>query len=70
MAVDADLTFADNPVNAAPRQVTQLAVDEIVQPLSRLVLRDLQMPNRGPDFRAGLHILLPARIVIAVRHCF
>src|SRR6201999_3771024 len=70
VAVDADFTFADYPVNPAARQVSELTVHEVVQALSGLVFCDLQMTDGRARFRAALHNLLPGRIVIGVRHCF
>lgn len=70
VAVDPDFTFADYPVNAAPRQVPELAVHKVVQALASLVFRDLQMTDGGACLRAARPNLLPGRIVIGVRHCF
>src|ERR1700676_1239359 len=66
VAVNADLTFADYPVNTAPRDVTQVLVHEVVEALPSLLFTDLELPHG----RAYFGSLLLGHINLGVRHCF
>jgi hypothetical protein len=66
VAIYADLALANNPVNAAPGQVTQQLVDEVVEALAGLILGHFQVPYTGP-LPPGL---LLRHIDLTVRHCF
>src|ERR1700738_1382728 len=66
VAVDADFTFTDYPVNTAPRDVPQVLVHEVIEALPRLLGGDLELTHRCAYFSS----LLLGHINLDVRHCF
>ena len=66
VTVDADFTFTDYTVNAAPRDVPQVLVHEVIEALSRLLGGDLELTHGCAYFGS----LLLGHINLSVRHCF
>src|SRR5947209_3870643 len=66
MAIHAHLTAADQPVNTAPRQPTEHALEIIIEPLTSGLVVDFQLPHRV----RGLHRSCWRRVCLSVTHCF
>src|ERR1700722_732947 len=66
VAVNADFTFTDYPVNTAPGDAPEVLVHEVVETLSGFLCGDLELTHN----RAYFGFLLLGHITLGVRHCF